>query len=650
MLKKFLNELEKHTAVDRLVARFSDLFSIDATRQFKFTDEAFSQLLNFLENGEPSYQSVAVQAGVCWSTSAQRVMLRKTIQKRSFLTPSCLWAHKHLRGNADEFFREYPSPDMALMQILLLKETEPDRAVPFLIENFLTRSEIPEELRAASRLCVLRLLDTGVSPDLVSILRSRYPSVEILNQWRPGIPGRYAPLKRSPGHGNVDFHQMVRSVHDMKELSSLTRTVYLTTLFYVPLPEKEWRSLLLSRTDDLYFERLLMAGILEANNGGIGLSPEATKQTMVRAFLYESYAPAKESVHRQATERLNEERKRKVRNSELDRQALEMVPDGIICVDKTGLLYFMNPACEKILKENHHLRERLFGTDSLEQALRRYSRGNVLSRLTARSSNVDEEPTEIFGDRIALSSAGRRYEVELGQQVILIRDTTDQFLIDKEIAQLYRHELKAALDVMGLGLDSARQMFRDSRHEDGLEFLDQVERKRTDLFAMLEEKMDFIRLHSDVFQIRPTLVNLNLAVDKCVSNYREAAAAKGVSIASNHLHVDAIMVRGEERYLVRALDNLLRNAVKFTKTNSEIEVLVGSENMEAFVRVKDGGPGIPPENLGKIFQLGFTTGGTGRGLYLARRIAIAHHGRIEVKNNPGSGACFVFRLPMALEA
>ncbi len=649
MLKKFLNELEKHSAVDGLVARFSDLFTIDGTRQHKFSDEAFSHLVSFLENGEPSYQSIAVQAGVYWSTSAQRVALRKTIQKRSFLTPSCLWAHRQLRGNVDEFFHNYPSPEMAFMQILLLKETDPDRAVPFLIENFLARTEIPEELRAASRLCVLRLLDTGVAPDLVNALRSRYPSVEILNQWRPGIPGRHVPMKRSQRHGNVDFHQMVRSVHDMKELSSLTRTVYLTTLFYVPLPEKEWRSLLLSRTDDLYFERLLMARILEPCNGGVGLSPEATKQTMVRAFLYESYGPAKELVHRQATERLNEERKRKVRNSELDRLALEMVPDGIICVDKTGLLYYMNPACEKILKENNHLRERLFGTDSLEQAFRRYSPSTVLSRLTAPSSEC-EDPTEIFGDRVTLSSVGRRYEVELGRQVILIRDTTDQFLIDKEIGRLYRHELKAALDVMGVGLAGAKQMVKESRREESLEFLDQVEQKRADLFSMLEEKMDFIRLHSDVFQIRPSLLNLNLVVDKCVGNYREAASAKGVVISSNHLHVDAVMVRGEERYLMRALDNLIRNAVKFTGSDSEIEVFVGNENMEAFVRVKDRGPGIPSENLGKIFKLGFTTEGTGRGLYLARRIAVAHRGRIDVKNNSGTGACFVFRLPMALEA
>jgi signal transduction histidine kinase len=405
---------------------------------------------------------------------------------------------------------------------------------------------------------------------------------------------------------------------------------------------------LLSLTDLIFFQRLKLAGIVEHQDGGLLLSTEAAKQTMVKTFLYESYPVAKESVNRHCTERLREERERRVRNSELDRQALEMVPDGIICVDRTGLLYYMNPAAESILDENRHLRERLFGSQSLEEALRRYCRDGVLSRIAA-SMRDDPDSTAIFGDRIAITSGAKRFEVELGQQVVLIRDTTDQFLIDQEIGKLYRHELKAALDVMGVGIDSAKELLKQSRGEQALEVLEQAEKKRGELLTMLEERMDFIRLHSDAFQIHATLVNLNLVVDRCVNNYREAALTRGIKIRSNHLHALAVMVRGEERYLVRALDNIVRNAVKFSQKDSEISVLVGTETMEAFVRVHDSGPGIPPENLGKIFQLGFTTGGTGRGLYLARRIAAAHGGTIEVKSNPGSGATFALRLPLAPE-
>ncbi len=647
MLRKLLKQLEKRTPADVVAPRCEGLFERDASGHSRFSEKAFCELVEFLEEGEASYQNLAVQAGVRWSSAAQKVTLRNIIARRGFITPACMWAYRQLRGNSEELLKDYPSPDMGFMQVVLLKECDPSLAIPFLIENFLAHRQIQEELRAAARLCILRLLDSGISPELLTSLRSRYRGVEILHQWRPTLP-RNVDSSRSPNPGQIDFYQLLRSVHDMRELSSLTRTVYLLSLFYVPLTEKELRSLWLSHTDHLFFHRLRLAKIVEASNGGFLLTADISKQQVIKKFLFESYSFAKESVHRNRAERLKEEREKRVRSSELDRQALEMVPDGIICVDRTGLLYYINPSAESLLNENKHLRELLFGNGSLEEALRRYSRDHVLSRITA-CIRQNQETCEIFGDRITISSGGKRFEVELQPQVILLRDTTDQHLIDKEIGSLYRHELRAALDVMGVGLDSAKQLISDGRIEDGVQFLDQVEQKRVELFSMLEERIDFIRLHSDAFQIRPSLVNLNLVVERCISDYREAAAAQGLVIRSDHLQNTAVHVRGEERFLVRALDNLIRNAVKFTDEGGEIVISTGNENLEAFVRVQDSGPGIPPENLGKIFQLGFTTGGTGRGLYLARRIAIAHNGRIEVKSKPGSGSCFTLRLPLLME-
>jgi signal transduction histidine kinase len=649
MLKHLFRQLEKRIPVDAALASNPELFVRESSNQMRFSDTGFSALKGFLEEGEASFQSLAVQAGVRWSTSSQKVMLRNTLLRRGFITPSCLWAYRQMRGSADELFKDMPSPEMEFMRIVLMKEADPAQSVPFLMERFLTRREVPEELRAASRLCILRLLDAGVSPDLIKYFQCRYPGVEILKQWRPAIPGKKVNLDKAAVAGSIDFHQLVRSVHDMKELSSLTRTVYLTSLFYVPLTEKEWQTLWLSRTDHLFFHRLRLAGMLEAGAGGFLLSADTNKQNVVKKFLYESYPLAKESVRRNRTERLKEDRERRVRNSELDRQALEMVPDGIICVDRTGFLYYMNPAAEAMLADTKDLRELLFGNLSLEEALRKYSRDNVLSRIAA-SIKQNTGTGEIFGDRILISAGGKRFEVELGSQVILMRDITDQHLIDAEIGKLYRHELKAALDVLGIGLDSVKQLIAEGNLEEGVQCLDQVEEKRLELFSLLEEKMDFIRLHSDSFQIRPSQVNLNFVVEKCVNNYREAAAGKRTRIESDHLHVSAVHVRGEESFLVRALDNVLRNAVKFSHKGSQIKVSVGATNCEAFVRVEDTGPGIPPENLGKIFQLGFTTGGTGRGLYLARRIALAHKGFIEVKSSPGSGACFTLRLPLSSES
>ncbi len=648
MFKEVIRQLEKRVPLENLFDQFSDLFEGDSCTHPTFSPKGFSAVLEFVTKGDASFQGIACQAGVRWSSAPQRIKLRAAILERGFITPSCLWAYMQLRGRSEELLQDFPSPEMGLMQIVLLKGSDPAMAAPFLLERFLTGRDVSEELRAASRLCLLRLLDIWCAPDEVRRLQGRFPDVEILAQWRPGIPGRSRNPGKVPRPGSIDFHQLVRSVNGIKELSSLTRTLYMVSLFYIPLSEKEWDALFLSSTDSHFFRCLMPAGIVESFNGGYLLASDSLKQDLVRKFLYQSYEVAKESVHRLADKRTKEERKRRVRNSELDRHALEMVPDGIVAVDRSGQLYYANSPAEKILSENTELKQSLFGTEALSEALKKYTPERVLSRVRACVQSEGLE-AEIFGNRASIMTAGKKFEVKLGRQVVLVRDCTDQYLIDQEIGKLYRHEMKAALDVLGVGLDTAKELVEQGKVEQGLEFLDQVEHKRTELCTMLEERIDFIRLHSDAFQIHPEIVNLNLVVDKCISSYRDTAKAKKVSIKSNHLHVAAATVKGEERFLVRAFDNILRNAVKFSKEGSEIRVTVDSDATEALVRVEDDGPGIPIENLGKIFQLGFTTGGSGRGLYLARRIVSAHKGRISVRSRPGHGAAFTVRVPAITE-
>jgi signal transduction histidine kinase len=648
MFKEFIKQLEKRVPLENLFPRFRDLFEPDGCAHATFSAEGFASVLEFVEKGDASYQGIACQAGVRWSSATQRVKLRAAILERGFVTPSCLWAHAQLRGRTEELLRGFSSPEMGLMQIVLLKGADPAMAAPFLLERFLTGKDVSEELRAASRLCLLRLLDAWCAPDEVKRLQVRFPGVEILAQWRPGIPGRPKKLGQAPRPGSIDFHQLVRSVNGIKELSSLTRTLYLVSLFYVPLSQKEWDALFLSGTDAHFFNCLMPAGIVEPFNGGYLLATDSRKQELVRKFLYESYDVAKESVQRLAAKRMKEERKRRIRDSELDRHALEMVPDGIVAVDRSGQLYYANSPAEKIMAENTELKRCLFGQEALSEALKKYTPERVLSRVRA-CVQAEGLEAEIFGNRASIMMDGKKFEVKLGRQVVLLRDCTDQYLIDQEIGKLYRHEMKAALDVLGVGLDTARDLVAQGQVEQGLEFLDQVGQKRNQLCAMLEERIDFIRLHSDAFEIRPEIVNLNLAVDKSISNYRDMAKSKDVAIKSNHLHVSAVSVKGEERFLVRAFDNIVRNAVKFSKAGSEIRVVVDSDATEALVRVEDDGPGIAGENLGKIFQLGFTTGGSGRGLYLARRIVAAHGGRISVKSRPGHGASFTLRLPVVME-
>lgn len=103
----------------------------------------------------------------------------------------------------------------------------------------------------------------------------------------------------------------------------------------------------------------------------------------------------------------------------------------------------------------------------------------------------------------------------------------------------------------------------------------------------------------------------------------------------------------------QALGNLLSNAIKFTPTGGRVSTQAGIENGQFWIEVSDTGPGIPAEERERIFQP-FYRGAHGRrivqgmglGLSIARDIAAAHGGEIELQATPGAGSRFVLRLPV----
>jgi signal transduction histidine kinase len=103
---------------------------------------------------------------------------------------------------------------------------------------------------------------------------------------------------------------------------------------------------------------------------------------------------------------------------------------------------------------------------------------------------------------------------------------------------------------------------------------------------------------------------------------------------------------------LRALRNILENAVRHTPSDGSVVVEAAVDGDEAVVSIADSGGGIAPEHLDRVFDVGFrgdparTPGeGAGLGLAIARELVKAHHGQISVRNENG-GAAFVVRLPV----
>jgi len=104
--------------------------------------------------------------------------------------------------------------------------------------------------------------------------------------------------------------------------------------------------------------------------------------------------------------------------------------------------------------------------------------------------------------------------------------------------------------------------------------------------------------------------------------------------------------------IVHVLNNLLDNALKYSPENSALEVGASHFQNEVLISVIDEGPGIPPDDLARVFdkfyrvQRSEQVAGTGLGLAICKGIVEAHGGRIWAENRPGGGTVLTIALPV----
>ena len=133
---------------------------------------------------------------------------------------------------------------------------------------------------------------------------------------------------------------------------------------------------------------------------------------------------------------------------------------------------------------------------------------------------------------------------------------------------------------------------------------------------------------------------------------RTARGAAGSRVTVEYAHPEhAIIATFDRNRMRQALSILLDNAIKYTPEGGEIRVWTRERNGQVEVAVSDTGVGIPEEHLPHVFERFYrvdearTRGGAGLGLAIARQIADAHGGTIEVQSTPGGGSTFVMRVP-----
>ena len=275
----------------------------------------------------------------------------------------------------------------------------------------------------------------------------------------------------------------------------------------------------------------------------------------------------------------------------------------------------------------------------LRQVASRVAQGHLDERATVSGMlEVDELAAQfnVMADRLA--GTLRMLEAD--------RDRLREFVADVS------HELRTPIAALKMYAELQRDGHVDETTR--AEFLERSTEQIARLEWLSTNLLDLSRIDAGIFPLDMRDGDLRDPVQAVVQAMSEAAVARGIQLES-FAPADAVSLRFDRERIVQLLTNLVGNALKFTPRGGAVSVRLVDDDGAATIEVRDSGPGIPEDELPRIFERfyrGTNTGearasGSGLGLAIVRSIVEMHGGEIEVASVVGEGTLFRIRLARA---
>jgi signal transduction histidine kinase len=209
------------------------------------------------------------------------------------------------------------------------------------------------------------------------------------------------------------------------------------------------------------------------------------------------------------------------------------------------------------------------------------------------------------------------------------------------------HELRTPLTAIRGHVEALREgVFTDPEQIETS--LDIIASETDRLERLVGDVLDLAKLQAHRFTVRHEEVDMGRVVDQAFGAFAEEARRREIDYRVATEGDPPVIVSDGDRVL-QVISNLLSNAFRWTPDHGRIDLQLDARNGAVNVDVVDSGPGIPPEHRERIFQafISHDVDGTGLGLPIARELAVALGGRIELESRPGSGSRFRLVLPVA---
>jgi PAS domain S-box-containing protein len=341
--------------------------------------------------------------------------------------------------------------------------------------------------------------------------------------------------------------------------------------------------------------------------------------------------------------------------------------EGVL-VHRRGLIVSVNDAAAKM---TGHSKEELIGRNILDIV-------HPDERVIAREKMLQEDvaPYELRGitkdgQTLPLEVRAKAFTYDKDQaRLVTVQDIGDRKRAEKEkvealtLAENVRvrdefisiasHELKTPISSLTLQIQMIeRELSRGGGHystEQLAEFVALFNRQIHRLTELVETMLDVSRISAGRLTLDFQRTDLANLVREVVTHLRARYQPSEIRMdVPEHLWLEA-----DHGRLVQVVENLVTNAIKYGQ-GRPIQVCVLMQDDQALLVVEDHGLGIAPEFVERIFDRferaisARNISGLGLGLYIARQIVEAHHGRVTVKSELGQGSVFTVNLPLRKE-
>ena len=247
----------------------------------------------------------------------------------------------------------------------------------------------------------------------------------------------------------------------------------------------------------------------------------------------------------------------------------------------------------------------------------------------------------------------------------LAKDITEKQRYEKRLKELDRmksdfvsnvsHELRTPLTSIKGSVDNMLDGLTGPVNEKQVRYLARIKSNADRLSRLINDLLDLSRIEAGRIDLQPTNLPLTALAREVAEHLRPLAAEKLIQIEVA-AHDPGVTAWADRDKVTQVLINLLSNAIKFTPSHGKVTVaLEKNGDGWAEVSVRDTGPGIRPDEAGKIFDKFYQvaqaanqkTRGTGLGLAISKSLVEMHGGTIRVESEPERGSTFSFTLPAA---